>query len=97
MNHKLCVSLTERTHEKCMEHISSCTADIVEHRLDFMNRIESLDEIYKTSKVPIIATCRSIENGGRFSGSEEQRIEFLLEAIQAGASKVDIEFGIDNR
>ena len=97
MNHKLCISLTERTHEKCMEHVSSSKADIVEHRLDFMNRIESLDEIYNVSEVPIIATCRSIQNGGRYNGSEEQRIKYLITAIQAGASFVDIEYGIDSR
>ncbi len=92
---KLCVSLTERTAKKCMEFISSAEADMVEHRMDFMDRIERLEEIYRATNKPIIATCRSRENGGRFGGDEEQRISSLLMAISGGASFVDVEIETD--
>lgn len=95
MKNYLCVSLTEKSRKKCIEFVSSCDADIIEHRLDFMDCIESLDDIYNTSKIPVIATCRSINNGGWYNEDEEQRITHLLDAIRAGASYVDIEAEIE--
>ncbi|MFQ5834009.1 MAG: type I 3-dehydroquinate dehydratase [Candidatus Thorarchaeota archaeon] len=93
---KLCVSLTERTAKKCMEFMSSTEADMVEHRLDFMDRIERLEEIYRATEKPIIVTCRSRENGGLFDGNEEQRIRNLLMAMAGGASYVDVEIETDS-
>lgn len=87
----LCVSLTERSVEECSKVIASCDADLIEHRMDFMDRIEGLDAIYDESKMPIIATCRATQNGGYFEGNEEIRIGHLIDAISAGASYVDLE------
>ncbi|MHA1934674.1 MAG: type I 3-dehydroquinate dehydratase [Candidatus Thorarchaeota archaeon] len=95
MKKKLCVSLTKRTAKECLEFIPSCEADLIEHRLDFMDRIEMLNDIYRASQKPIIATCRSVKNGGRFSSDEEQRISHLLTAISSGASFVDVEVETD--
>ncbi|MHA1904187.1 MAG: type I 3-dehydroquinate dehydratase [Candidatus Thorarchaeota archaeon] len=91
MKKVLCVSLTKRTAKECLEFIPSCEADMIEHRLDFMERIELLKDIYRTTQKPIIATCRSEKNGGRFTGNEDQRIRHLLTAISSGASFVDVE------
>ena len=92
---KLCVSLTEKTATKCIDFAVSCNADMIEHRIDFMNQIEELERIYSQSKKPVIATCRPSSNGGYFAGEEEQRIGHLLDAISAGASYVDIELETD--
>ena len=59
--------------------------------MDFMNRIIGLKEIYSATAIPLVATCRSKEMGGNFVGSESQRSTYLLEAIDHGASFVDIE------
>ncbi|MHA2065620.1 MAG: type I 3-dehydroquinate dehydratase [Candidatus Thorarchaeota archaeon] len=91
MNKKLCVSLTERSAKKCSEVISSYDVDLIEHRMDFMERIEKLDTIYNESKIPIIATCRTPQDGGHFEGDEQSRIDHLLAAVSAGASYVDVE------
>ncbi|MHA2355423.1 MAG: type I 3-dehydroquinate dehydratase [Candidatus Thorarchaeota archaeon] len=87
----LCVSLTARSVDECYKAMASCDADLVEHRMDFMDKIEQLDTIYDESKVPIIATCRAPQDGGHFSGDEEKKIGYLIEAISAGASYVDVE------
>ncbi len=91
MKKKLCMSLTERSAQRCVELVTSCKADLVEHRLDFMGRVRALDEIYEAAEMPVIAACRSFQNGGLHSGSETQRVDCLVEAISAGASYVDIE------
>ncbi len=74
-----------------MEFVSESNSDMIEHRMDFMNRIIGLKEIYSSTVIPIIATCRSKEMGGNYAGNESQRIAYLLEAIDHGASFVDIE------
>ncbi|MHA1960039.1 MAG: type I 3-dehydroquinate dehydratase [Candidatus Thorarchaeota archaeon] len=89
MKMKLCVSLTEKAASKCLEFVRSSDAEVIEHRLDFMERIEELHEIYGQSDTPIIVTCRSHTNGGHYKGSEKTRVGYLLEAISAGASYVD--------
>lgn len=91
MAKKLCVSLTERTPKECGAFMQSCEADMIEHRMDFMDSINHLDTIYSISRKPIIATCRSTREGGYFKGEESQRIHHLLRALYAGASYVDIE------
>jgi 3-dehydroquinate dehydratase-1 len=91
MKMNLCVSLTEETASMCMEFVGSSSAELIEHRLDFMERIEKLSEIYGQSDTPIIATCRTQNVGGHYSGSEETRVGHLIEAIFAGASYVDVE------
>ncbi|MHA2299676.1 MAG: type I 3-dehydroquinate dehydratase, partial [Candidatus Thorarchaeota archaeon] len=68
----------------------------IEHRMDFMGRIERLDAIYNESKMPIIATCRATHDGGHFEGNEESRIGHLIEAISAGASYVDLELDTEH-
>lgn len=93
----LCVSLTERSVRQCSQFISSCDADLIEHRMDFMDRIEKLNAIYDVSRVPIIATCRAPRDGGHFEGDDESRISHLIEAISAGASYVDVELDTEPR
>ena len=90
MKMNLCVSLTEGAASKCLEFVKSSDAEVIEHRLDFMERIGELHEIYRQSAAPIIATCRSHKNGGHYRGSEETRVGHLIEAISAGASYVDV-------
>ena len=91
MTKRLCVCLTERTQQNCIDFVSGSTSDLIEHRMDFMKRIDDLKEIYSATDSPIIATCRSLELGGNFGGDETQRINHLLDAINNGASFVDIE------
>jgi 3-dehydroquinate dehydratase type I len=94
MSKKLCVCLTEKTSQDCIGFVSTSDADIIEHRMDFMDQIVGLGKIYSATDIPIIATCRSKEMGGNFAGSEQQRIAYLLEAIEIGASFVDIEYEV---
>ncbi|MFX0045800.1 MAG: type I 3-dehydroquinate dehydratase [Candidatus Hermodarchaeota archaeon] len=91
MKYKLCVSLTESSTKACIDFVRFSNSDLIEHRIDFMDRIDSLADIYDACSKPIIATCRSQIDGGRFHGTEENRVDLLLNAVTAGASYVDIE------
>ncbi|MHA1948849.1 MAG: type I 3-dehydroquinate dehydratase [Candidatus Thorarchaeota archaeon] len=95
MSKKLCVCLTEKTNQECISFVKSSDADLIEHRMDFMDEISGLKEIYSASSIPIIATCRSREMDGSFDGDESQRISHLLDAIESGVSYVDIEIEVE--
>ena len=70
--------------------ISRADADMFEFRLDLCPDPELLRRI-KPARIPVIATCRPIREGGRFDGSEQDRFACLGAALRAGAAYVDCE------
>lgn len=64
-------------------------ADIVEARLDYLNESVEIG-ILSEIKKPLIATCMPAWEGGRFSGTEEERIRILTESLEF-ASYVTVE------
>ncbi len=66
-------------------------ADVIEVRLDLLeNGLEALKRIRSSVSLPIIATNRIATEGGSFRGSEERRIDILIEASRF-SDIVDIE------
>jgi len=65
-------------------------ADLVEVRLDGVNRPDPVAAL-EGRRRPVIVTCRPKWEGGAFDGSEDERRELLLAASAAGAEFVDIE------
>jgi len=71
-------------------------ADYIEVRLDSLRRIEGLERIANSTDLPVIATNRKPSEGGRFKGTERERIEILVEAARKGFDYVDIELSTEN-
>ncbi|MCF2137893.1 MAG: type I 3-dehydroquinate dehydratase [Candidatus Thorarchaeota archaeon] len=92
---KLCLTVTGSTYEDCKKIMESTSADLFELRLDYFKHNQSFDELFSAVDRPIIATNRPITEGGMFHGSENERSRILLDAIDSGASFVDIEFDAD--
>ncbi|WP_437187968.1 shikimate dehydrogenase [Planctomicrobium sp. SH668] len=90
----ICVTLG-RTRNKMMlvEHqtLAQRGAELVELRLDWIARSPRLGELLKNRPTATVVTCRRPEDGGRFSGTEEERRILLRQAIGAGVEYVDIE------
>ncbi len=72
-----------------MAEASKC-ADIMEIRLDYLKNPD-LRSILERRTRPVIVTNRPVREGGKFNGSEEERIEILKLAIRLQADFVDIE------
>ena len=68
--------------------------DLFEVRIDMIG--DGWQELVKKLKKPWIATNRTIDEGGKWQGTEARRIEGLLQAIALGAEMVDIEFRTKN-
>ncbi|OGO24146.1 MAG: type I 3-dehydroquinate dehydratase [Chloroflexi bacterium RBG_16_51_9] len=69
-------------------------ADLFEVRIDIIG--EGWQGLVKKLKRPWIATNRTVDEGGKWQGTEARRIEALLQAIALGAEMVDIEFKTKN-
>jgi len=66
-------------------------ADLVELRLDGVADPDVAGALSGRSR-PVIVTCRPQWEGGRFSGSEEERRRILGQALREGAEYVDVEW-----
>lgn len=66
-------------------------ADLFEVRIDLIG--EGWEQVAGALEKPWIACNRTPAEGGRWSGSESERIELLLRAAEMGANIVDIELG----
>ncbi len=69
---------------------ASKVADIIELRLDYIKNPD-LKHLLERRIKPVIVTNRPVREGGRFEGSEEERIALLKLAMQMQADFVDIE------
>jgi 3-dehydroquinate dehydratase-1/3-dehydroquinate dehydratase/shikimate dehydrogenase len=70
--------------------------DVVEIRLDTMAEI-NLPAMCRCIERPLLFTNRPKWEGGAFKGSEDKRLEILLEAVRCGADYVDLELKSDPR
>jgi 3-dehydroquinate dehydratase type I len=91
---RICVVVTDRDVVGAVEAIRSVQPhdpDLVEVRLDYMESKGGLTRIREATSLPLIATNRRRDQGGLHVGAEEDRIETLLDACEAGFDHVDLE------
>jgi 3-dehydroquinate dehydratase type I len=65
--------------------------DFIEIRLDSMRSPLSLSQIRNATQRPLIATNRSAAQGGLFGGTEETRLETLVQAAGEEFDYIDVE------
>jgi 3-dehydroquinate dehydratase / shikimate dehydrogenase len=69
-------------------------AKLIELRLDFLSKAPDFKRLLDKRPCPMIATYRRQQDGGRWTGAEEQRMMLLRQAIVAGFDFVDLEIDI---
>jgi 3-dehydroquinate dehydratase / shikimate dehydrogenase len=88
----LCVALTPGN----LDEIFSADlggADCVELRLDYLTEPQqSIHARWDRLPIPVIATCRGKQRGGRFDGSIDEETRILEHAAQNGAQFIDIDY-----
>ena len=88
---QVCVAVAARTIEELRRKRDSADgADLIELRLDHLDRPDAIAAI-EGRRRPVIVTCRASWEGGQFKGSEGERRQILESAINAGAEFVDVE------
>jgi 3-dehydroquinate dehydratase/shikimate dehydrogenase len=73
---------------------AAADVDLVELRLDGVADVSARGAINGRRR-PVIVTCRPWWEGGRFDGAEERRRQLLIEALDAGAEYVDVEWAAE--
>ncbi|MEO8075497.1 MAG: type I 3-dehydroquinate dehydratase [Acidobacteriota bacterium] len=89
---ELCITVTGRTMDELRRarDAAATQADLVELRLDSVDRPDALGAI-EGRRRPVIVTCRPSWEGGGFRGSEEERERLLSMAQAGGAEFIDVE------
>ncbi|MEM7782957.1 MAG: shikimate dehydrogenase [Planctomycetota bacterium] len=93
----ICVCIGRGRHKMMIaehQHLAELGAQLVELRLDFIRRAVNLGRLLKDRPCPVIATCRRKSEGGRWEGSEPDRVMLLRAAVADGVDYVDIEMDI---
>jgi 3-dehydroquinate dehydratase/shikimate dehydrogenase len=72
-------------------HLVEQGAKLVELRLDYINGEVNLKRLIHERPGPVVISCRRPRDGGKWSGSEEQRLLLLRTAIAEGVEYVDLE------
>ena len=93
----ICVSIGRGRHRHVIaefRHLVDQGARLVELRLDYILGEVNLKRLVADRPCPVIISCRRTVDGGKFSGSEEQRLLLLRAAIAEGVDYVDLESDI---
>ena len=94
----ICIPITARSAEDTISEMVSASkyADIVELRIDYIpdvqNALTCIEKALKCKTKPVIITNRPEREGGKFKGSEQDRLHLLQKAIELGADYVDVEY-----
>ena len=96
----ICVSVGRGRHRMMIaehRHLAEQGAELVELRLDFIRRAVNLRRLLEDRQCPVVATCRRKVDGGRWEGTEAERLMLLRTAIADGADYVDLEMDIADK
>ncbi len=95
---KVCAAVIGATPAELIEKASGVVKEtpFLEFRLDYLDKpLQAMAKIQQfleaNTAATVIATCRRVENGGRFEGSLAAEVDVLCKAAQAGCQMIDLE------
>lgn len=96
MKHKTCVSVVEKTPKKLFTTLKKALkkSDYAEIRFDFLKPIQVPEalELSKKYLKKTVCTLRPKSEGGKFSGSEKERISIIKLIAEYNPYLLDVEF-----
>jgi 3-dehydroquinate dehydratase/shikimate dehydrogenase len=90
----ICVSIGRGRHRHVIaehRHLVEQGAKLVELRVDYINGEANIKRLVADRPGPVVITCRRPTDGGKFTGTEDQRMMVLRTAIAEGVEYVDLE------
>jgi 3-dehydroquinate dehydratase/shikimate dehydrogenase len=94
---QICVVIGRTRHKMVQIEIQEAAkhgARMIELRLDFLAKAPDFKRLLANKPCAMVATVRRPQDGGRWSGSEEERRMLLRQAIVGGFDWVDVETDI---
>jgi 3-dehydroquinate dehydratase/shikimate dehydrogenase len=96
----ICVVIGRTRHKMMQIEIQEAAkrgARMIELRLDFLAKAPDFKRLLADKPCPMVATVRRKQDGGRWAGTEEERLMLLRQAIVAGFDWVDLEIDIADK
>jgi 3-dehydroquinate dehydratase/shikimate dehydrogenase len=95
----LCITVTptSRTLAKVDLLNAARHGDIIELCLDHLAKEPDFKDLLTAVDKPIILSCRRMQDGGQWDGSEDERLMLLRQAIVAGPAYVELDLDIAPR
>lgn len=92
----LCIPVKGPTMRDAEEQLNSAlqNADMIELRLDEFENLQNLQEFRKKIQIPVIFTLRSMQQGGKYSGSEFERLQQIEQLALLKPDYLDLEYDI---
>jgi len=94
----ICISVTPTSRTLAPADLLNASrhCDLIELCLDHFIAEPNVGELIKMVDKPILVSCRSEKDGGKWKGTEQQRIQLLREAIVSGPAYVELDLEIAN-
>ena len=86
----------QKNNEDSEEH-KSPSYELIPRNVSEVDVKNSIKRLKEAIEKPVLFTCRSSKEGGKFPGTEEERTEILMKAIESEVSWVDLEINIDSK
>lgn len=89
----ICVTVTPTSRKLAKVDLLNAArfGDVIELSLDHLAKEPDVKELITGIDEPIIVSCRRKEDGGKWDGTEEQRIALLRQAIVAGPAYIELD------
>lgn len=90
----ICVSIGRGRHRTMIaehRHLVEQGARLVELRLDYLQRKVDLARLLEHRPCPVVVAIRREKDGGKYDGTEQERLVLLRSAIAAGVEYIDLE------
>ncbi len=94
----ICITVTPESRTLAPADLLNASrhCDLIELCLDHFINEPNVGELVKMVDKPILVSCRSEKDGGKWKGTEQQRIQLLREAIVSGPAYVELDLDIAN-
>src|SRR6266700_1925648 len=92
----ICISINQESRRLALADMVNAgrQCDLIEIRLDRFAQPADVGELLTAKQKPVIMTCRRSQDGGHFSGSEEERLALLRHCIISKVEYVEIELDV---
>ena len=88
----ICISIAQKSRRFALADLLNAArqGDLVEVRLDCFDQAPNVAELIANKRKPLIMACRRAEDGGEWTGKEEERLALLRQCVVSKADYVEI-------
>jgi len=89
----ICISVTPESRQLAKVDIYNAAnqCDLVEVCLDRLHKEPDVKDMISGSKKPVLISCRPPSEGGKFDGTEDERMQLMRQAILAGPDYIELD------